>query len=129
MGLWVHVSDTREHRLYEREASRAPSRELKRVSAPKSYSVTAHIRGRGGTLNSLLSPNMQSCTEPEGFSVAQLTMRPELHRARGLLCRTTHYGASYHSDLFEHIEHAKHTFRLFPLGNCAPTKSPRSLKV
>ena len=39
MGLWVHVSDTREHRLYEREASRAPSRELKRVSAPKSYSV------------------------------------------------------------------------------------------
>ena len=40
MGLWVHVSDTREHRLYEREASRAPSRELKRVSAPKSYSVT-----------------------------------------------------------------------------------------
>ena len=32
MGLWVHVSDTREHRLYEREASRAPSRELKRVS-------------------------------------------------------------------------------------------------
>ena len=39
MGLWVHVSDTREHRLYAREASRAPSRELKRVSAPKSYSV------------------------------------------------------------------------------------------
>ena len=39
MGLWVHVSDTREHRFYELEASRAPSRELKRVSAPKSYSV------------------------------------------------------------------------------------------
>ena len=47
----THVSDSREHRLYEQEASRAPSRELKRVSAPESYSVSgwaSELRRRTG---------------------------------------------------------------------------------
>jgi len=56
MGLWVHVSDTREHRLHEREASRAPSRELKRVSAPKSYSVDPRVQERGRERAILLLP-------------------------------------------------------------------------
>ena len=88
MGLWVHVSDTREHRLYEREASRAPSRELKCVPPPqKLQCATKRNTLRRGLrlgmhLLTLLRFRPRRAAFPPGRAVETSSRRLPLYRSK-----------------------------------------------